>query len=130
MKNAYDWYNVFILFDFVHEVWKMLMLVKNPTCYLLHKVPLRWRACVSKITCRRLFTIMILDPETTYFHAIRVKMCLVPGDTYLQDRLVYMVLCCFLSSRYNCLPKCCVFFNWFYSISNPDILVDFDLSIF
>ena len=32
MKNAYDWYNVFILFDFVHEVWKMLTLVKNPTC--------------------------------------------------------------------------------------------------
>ena len=25
--NAYNWYNAFILFDFVHEVWKMFRLV-------------------------------------------------------------------------------------------------------
>ena len=30
---------------------------------------------------------MILDPETMYFHAMWMKMCLVPGDTYLQNRL-------------------------------------------
>ena len=28
MKNAYNWYNVFILFNFVHEVRKMFTLVK------------------------------------------------------------------------------------------------------
>ena len=31
---------------------------------------------------------MIFDPETMYFHATRVKNFLVPGDTYLQNRLV------------------------------------------
>ena len=38
MKNAYNWYNVFILFDFAHKVWKVFKLVENPNCYCLHKM--------------------------------------------------------------------------------------------
>ena len=39
MKNGYYWYNVFILFDFGYEVWRMFMLVKNPNGYRLPEVP-------------------------------------------------------------------------------------------
>ena len=92
MKNGYNWHNVFILFDFGHEVWKMFIVVKNPNCYRLHEVLKRWRACVSKVTCRRLVTIMILDPQTIYVHAMWMKISLVAGDTYLQNCLVYK--CC------------------------------------
>ena len=28
MKNTYNWYNVFILFNFLHEVQKIFTLVK------------------------------------------------------------------------------------------------------
>ena len=73
MTNACNQYNVFILFDFVHEVWKMFTLVKKSNCYGLHKVPQRWRTCVAKIICSRLFTIMILDPQTIYNHVTWVK---------------------------------------------------------
>ena len=65
------------------------MVVKNRNFYRLHKMPQRWRACVGKITCRRLFTIMILDPQALYFHVMWVKISVVPGDTYVQNRLVY-----------------------------------------
>ena len=34
------------------------------------------------------FTIMILDPETIYFHVMGVKSSQVPGDINLQNRLV------------------------------------------
>ena len=88
MKNAYNWFNIFILFGFVHEVWKMFMLVKDRNCYGLHEVLKWWRTCVSKITCTRRFTIMILDPQTIYFYAMRVKISLVPGDICLQNCLV------------------------------------------
>ena len=98
MKNAYVWYNEFILFDFVHEVWKKFILVKDPNSYCLNEVPKRWGACVSKITCRKLFTIIILDPQAIYFHTIWVKISLVTGDTYLQNRLVCK--CCKSSSDF------------------------------
>ena len=63
-------------------------IVKNRNFYRLHKMTQRWRACVIKITSRRLFTIMILDPQTIYFHGMWVEISLVPGDTYFQNRLV------------------------------------------
>ena len=68
------------------------MFVKNCNIYHLHKMPQRWRTCGGKMTCRRLFTIMILDPQTLYFYDMWVKNSLVQSDTYLQNRLVYIHL--------------------------------------
>ena len=68
------------------------MLVKNRYFYHLHRMPKGWRACVTKMTCRNLFIIMILDPQTICFHVMWVKISFAPGDTYLQNRLVYIHL--------------------------------------
>ena len=46
------------------------------------------KSLLSKITCMRRFTIMILDPETIYFYAMWVKISLVLGDICLQNCLV------------------------------------------
>ena len=66
----------------------MFMLIKDRNCYRLHEVPKSCRACVSKITCTRRFAIMILDRQTIYFYAMRVKISLVPGDICFQNCLV------------------------------------------
>ena len=37
---------------------------------------------------------MILDPQTIYIHVKWVEVSLVPGDTYFQNRLVYVPRYC------------------------------------